>query len=133
MGDVLVVSRDARFQQSCRESLLAEGFTPHVCDQEVQVREFVDTHQQLDLVIVNSPGPSHECHQLLDYLNQHRPRISVIISCDYFSYWDDFFTWLADACVVNSGDLTELIEKSRQLAQSTKQRLSGEDFSVDWA
>jgi hypothetical protein len=34
---------------------------------------------------------------------------------------------------VNSGDLTELIEKSRQLVQSTQKKINGENFSVDWA
>lgn len=133
MGQVLVVSRDARFQERCSASLLAEGFTPHICEREAEVREFLSRNERVDLVIVNSPGQSAECHQLLDYLNQHRPRISVIISCDYFSYWDDFFTWLADACVTSSGDLTELIEKTRQLAPAQRPKRNGEDFAVDWA
>jgi CheY-like chemotaxis protein len=48
-------------------------------------------------------------------LDQH-PQLPVILNTAYSCYKDDFLSWGADAYLVKSADLTELLDKIRTLA-----------------
>ncbi len=132
MSHVLVLSRDHRFREHCSESLRAEGFVPHVVESEIDARSYLEDKGAVDLVILNTAANAKECRTLLDLLVKLKPRVSVILSCDYFGFWNDFSTWLADACVINTDDLRELIEKARQLTTATRDG-ADKDYAVDWA
>lgn len=46
--------------------------------------------------------------ELLREIKAGRPHLPVVLSTAYARYQDDFSSWLADAYVVKSSDLTEL-------------------------
>jgi len=58
-----------------------------------------------------------------DQAIEHDKSLSVIINTAYSSYRDSYQTWAADAFLVKSSDVTELIRTAREL--------TGFDYRLD--
>lgn len=139
MHSVLILSNDNRFRSECAEVLREDGFNSYAVDSEDGVHDFLQgRYGTVDLVIVNATK-SNESRNLLDYLAKLKPHVSVLLSCDYFGYWNDFYTWLADRCVVTPSDrsgLKELREAVKQIVSVSGHQEESTDtgrFAVDWS
>jgi len=110
MNTILVYSDDALFGRACAHELKLEGYAPHVVSTEKGVVDFLKKRSSVDLVILNEGVEKAGTHHMLEVLRSIKPKVSVIMTADYFNYWNDFSTWLADACLLNTPDLSELKE-----------------------
>ena len=136
MLSVLILSHDDAFRMECAEALKEDGFNSYSVSSEDGVANFLEKQGLVDLVIVNSERPNDETHRVLDYLAQIKPRISVLLSCDSFDYWNDFFTWLADSCVVTPADFHGLSKTVKALVAGRgliERKPEEGGFAVDWS
>jgi DNA-binding response OmpR family regulator len=136
MSTILVYSDDTRFGKTCANELKSEGYLPYVFTTEEGVVDFFKQRSVVDLVILNEGAEKPTSHHLLEVLREMRPKVSVIMTSEYFNFWNDFSTWLADACLVNTPDLAELKETVKTFLSQppgSQERLSSGTYSVDWA
>ena len=135
MLSVLVLSHDDGFRLECAEALRQDGYRPFLVTSESGVTELFEGSGKIDAVIVNANEPNEETHRVLDYLAQFRPRVSVLLTCDYFNYWNDFVTWLADGCLVTPSDKRGLSTTIGELIAgraSRMQKPEADGFAVEW-
>jgi DNA-binding response OmpR family regulator len=59
-------------------------------------------------------------------LSKHK-EIPIIIYTAYSSYKDNFMSWMADAYIIKSSDLTELKNKIEEVITNKRQRLQSEN------
>ena len=136
MSTILVYSDDTRFGRACANELKSEGYLPYVVTTEEGVVDFFKQRSAVDLVILNEGAEKPGSHHLLEVLRELRPQVSVIMTSEYFNFWNDFSTWLADACLVNTPDLVELKETVKTFLShpaGSQERVGSAKHSVDWA
>jgi DNA-binding response OmpR family regulator len=136
MSTILVYSDDTRFGRACASELKSEGYLPYVVTTEEGIVDFFKQSSAVDLVILNEGAEKPGSHHLLEVLRELKPQISVIMTSEYFNFWNDFSTWLADACLVNTPDLTELKETVKTFLShptGSPERVGSAKYSVDWA
>ncbi len=73
-----------------------------------------------DLVILDIAMPGMDGIELLNQIFACDKTIPVVLNTAYPNHKDNFMTWSANAYVVKSGDLSELIEKVRELLSEAK-------------
>jgi len=136
MSTILVFSDDTRFGKTCARELRSEGYVPYVVSSEEGVVDFFKHRSAVDLVVLKEGAEKPGCHHALEVLRGLRPQVSVIMTSEYFNFWNDFSTWLADACLVASPDLTELKETIKVFLSHHDQPpepIAEGNYSVDWA
>ncbi len=136
MSTILVYSDDTRFGKKCASELKSEGYVPYVVSSEEGVVDFLNNRSAVDLVILNEVGEKPGAHHLLEILRSLKPQMSVIMTSETFDFWNDFSTWLADACLVSTPDLAELKETVKTLLSShivSRDQTGAAQYSVDWA
>ncbi len=136
MLSVLILSHDDAFRYECAEALKSDGFDSHSVASEDGVSKYLADSGKIDLVIVNAERPNDEIHRVLDYVSQIKPHISVLLTCDSFNYWDDFFIWLADKCLVTPTDVRGLNQAVAELLQcksGSGPRTESSGFAVEWS
>ena len=136
MSTILVFSDDTRFGKTCARELRSEGYVPYVVSSEEGVVDFFKHRSAVDLVVLKEGAEKPGCHHALEVLRGLRPQVSVIMTSEYFNFWNDFSTWLADACLVNTPDLAELKETVKTFLShpaGSQERVASAKYSVDWA
>lgn len=71
--------------------------------------------ESFDAVILDVQLKGESGLQLLQEIVKERSTLPVILCTAFSCYKDDFSSWLADAYVVKSSDLTELKEEIRRV------------------
>jgi DNA-binding response OmpR family regulator len=75
----------------------------------------IDNEKYPDLVILDIKMEDKDGLEVLDELRGKHKGLPVILNSAYSTYKNDFTSWLADAYLVKSPDLSELKEKVREL------------------
>ena len=117
MARILVVDdeRDIRLLYSAE--LTEEGYQVETAGTGAEAAELLKQHH-FDLVVLDIQMKGESGLQLLQKIVKEKESLPVILSTAFNCYKDDFSSWLADAYVVKSSDLTELkAEISRILAK----------------
>ncbi len=73
----------------------------------------------VDVVVLDIAMPGMDGVEALGKILSHDKQLPVILNTAYSSYKDDFMTWAAEAYVVKSSDLTELLT---EVAKALKSR-----------
>ncbi len=73
--------------------------------------------EPVDLVILDIRMKEMSGLEALQHIVKEKKNLPVILCSAYSSYQDDFSSWLADAYVIKSSDLTELKEEVRRLLE----------------
>jgi DNA-binding response OmpR family regulator len=114
MARILVVEDEPNLRDLYRLELEEMGHHVAVCADGEQAiaaaREGV-----FDLVILDIKIPKREGTEVLHEIKKRNREIPVILNSAYSTYKSDFSTWMADAYVVKSADLTELKDKVKEL------------------
>jgi DNA-binding response OmpR family regulator len=76
---------------------------------------------EIDLIVLDVRLPGMDGIDLLYRLRGQERKVPIIINTAYSSYANNYLTWAADAFVVKSADLTELVDKVRQLTRSSRE------------
>jgi len=114
MKTILVVDDDENDRVICERELRNEGYVARSVSSGPEALQFMDNNPQPDLIILDIKMSPLDGMQVLKQLRAKNVFIPVILYSDYASYREDFNTWLAEAYLVKSSDLTELKEKVKE-------------------
>ena len=114
MPKILVVDDEPGLRLLYSAELADEGYqvvTAENCSEAAAAL----TSQQIDLVVLDIQIKKESGLEMLQQIVKDRSGIPVILCSAYNCYKDDFASWLADAYVVKSSDLSELKSEIRRL------------------
>jgi CheY-like chemotaxis protein len=69
-----------------------------------------------DLVVLDIRMPGMDGVELMQRILEHNKELPIIINTAYSSYRDNYLTWAADAYIVKSSDVSDLVKKAKELA-----------------
>lgn len=106
---ILIIEDDENQRLLYREELEELGYKViEAADAEEGLR-LVEEERPI-LVILDICMPGMDGLEALTRIHNINPALPVIINTAYSNYQDQFISWLADAYVVKSADLDELLE-----------------------
>ena len=111
---VLVVEDDTNQRELYIEELKCEGYNVLSAANGRDALGVARDHD-LDLIVMDINMPGMDGLDTLNHLLEINRQIPVIINTAYPSYQESFTAWSADAYVVKSGDLSELMGKVKEL------------------
>jgi DNA-binding response OmpR family regulator len=111
---ILVVDDEANLCKLYEKELEQAGYKVMVANDGQTAVELVE-RDGIDLVVLDIRMEGQDGIETLRQLMQQRRSLPVILNTAYSTYKMDFNTWLADAYVVKSADLTELKNKIQEL------------------
>ena len=114
MKRILLVEDEKSLSLLYEEELTKEGYAVKVVHDAESALEILD-RQAFDLIITDIRMPGKDGVELITEILGCRRDIPIIINTAYQSYKDDFMTWAADAYVVKSSSLDELLKTIRGL------------------
>jgi CheY-like chemotaxis protein len=79
--------------------------------------------QTPDIIIMDIGMPKMDGLETIGRIISQHKGIPIIIYTAYSSYKDNFMSWLADAYIIKSSDLTELKNKIKEVITNKSQRL----------
>ena len=71
--------------------------------------------QPLDLIIMDINLPKMNGIEAMGMILSKYKNIPIIINTAYSSYKDNFMSWIADAYIIKSSDLSELKDKIKEM------------------
>jgi len=66
--------------------------------------------QPVDCIVMDIRMPGEDGLDAVSEIRRKRQQVPIVLNTAYSSYKNDFHTWLADAYVVKSPDVSELLE-----------------------
>ncbi|MDW7760958.1 MAG: response regulator [Acidobacteriota bacterium] len=114
MKRILLVDDEKSLGLLYEEELTKEGYAVKVVHDAESALKILD-RQAFDLIITDIRMPGKDGVELITEILGRRRDIPIIINTAYQSYRDDFMTWAADAYVVKSSSLDELLKTIRDL------------------
>jgi len=111
---ILVVDDEANLCKLYEKELENAGYRVIVANDGQKAVELVERNG-IDLVVLDIRMEGQDGIETLRQLMQQRRSLPVILNTAYSTYKMDFNTWLADAYVIKSSDLTELKDKIQEL------------------
>ena len=115
MKNILIVDDEEGIRGLYESELQAEGFTTHSVTSGEEALQYIDENQRVDLVILDIKMENMNGLEVLEELRAKTGGIAVILNSAYSTYKNNFTSWLADAYLVKSSDLTELKDKVKEL------------------
>lgn len=107
MKNVLVVEDEDSLRLLYQQELTDAGFNTITVDSGEDAINKVDS-SDIDLVVLDIRLGGMNGLEALEGMLAKRRNLKVIINTAYTSYKDDFSSWLADAYLIKSSDLSEL-------------------------
>ena len=105
--NILVVEDEENLRYMYEQELTKEGYIITVAGDGKEALSKIDQFVP-DLVILDIRMPNMDGLEALGNIVQRHKKIPVIINTAHAYYQDNFTSWLADAYVTKSPDLTEL-------------------------
>ena len=119
MAKILIVDDEPGLRLLYSDELADEGYevvTAANCSEAATLLEKCD----IDLVVLDIQIKQESGLEMLQKIVKEQKELPVILCSAYNCYKDDFSSWLADAYIVKSSDLSELKQEiSRQLMRRT--------------
>ncbi len=114
MARILVVDDEDDLRLLYADELEDEGYEVHTAGTGVDARKLLE-QTDFDLVILDIQMKGESGLDLLKDIARDNKGLPVILSTAFGMYKDDFSSWLADAYVVKSSDLSELKDQVRRV------------------
>ncbi len=114
MNTILLVEDDKNQRLLYEQELALEGYEIVTADDGKEALEKV-LERQPNLIIMDINMPKMEGIEAMGRIVSKHKNIPIIIYTAYSSYKDNFMSWLADAYIIKSSDLTELKNKIKEL------------------
>ena len=116
MRTVLVVDDEENFVRLYEMVLEAEGYEIRSADSGEAAVESIQAEMP-DLVVLDIKMAGMDGLETLNEIKRINRDLPVILSTAYSTYKSNFTTWLADAYVVKSPDMTELKHTVKELLE----------------
>ena len=117
----MVVDDDEGIRCLYEQVLTDEGYNVILASDGLEAVEIFKDIKP-DIVVLDIRMPGMDGIELLGKVLDMDRKLPVIINCAYSMYKNNFLTWMADAYVIKSSDLTELKLKIRELLEAKKQK-----------
>jgi len=114
MRSVLIVDDEPALRLLYEAELRRAGFYTMLAADARQCLEYVATMDP-DLVILDIRLPGMDGVEVLQRIRESNPQIPIILNTAYTGYQNNYLTWVADAHLIKSSDLTELLETVERL------------------
>ena len=116
---VLFVEDEEGLLELYEKAFTREGCLVEVAKDVGAAREILAS-SEVDCVVLDIRLPDASGLVLLREIKAKNARTPVVLSTAFARYQDDFSSWLADAYVVKSSDLTELKQTVRRCLESAR-------------
>jgi DNA-binding response OmpR family regulator len=116
MARLLVVDDERDIRYLYAAELKDEGYQVDTAASGADAAELLQQHQY-DLIVLDIQMKGESGLQLLQKIVREKTDLPVILCTAFSCYKDDFSSWLADAYVVKSSDLTELKGEVRRILE----------------
>jgi len=113
---LLVVDDEESIRLLYDQELTDEGYQVLLASSGEEALEILEK-EPVDLVILDIRMKEMSGLEALQHIVKDKKNLPVILCSAYSSYQDDFSSWLADAYVIKSADLTELKEEVKRLLE----------------
>jgi CheY-like chemotaxis protein len=114
MTTILLVEDDKNERLLYEQELRLEGYEIVTAADGKEALEKVQEWQP-NLIIMDINMPKMEGIEAMGRIVSKHKNIPIIIYTAYSSYKDNFMSWLADAYIIKSSNLTELKNKIKEL------------------
>ncbi len=114
MTRVLVVDDEKNIRKLYESELRREGYEVLTAESGEEALEVID-REPLDLVVLDIRLEGMDGIDCLRTIMEKRRDLPVVLNSAYSTYKQDFASWMADAYVVKSSDLTELKDKIKEV------------------
>ncbi len=111
---IMIVDDEEAIRLLYKEEFEDEGYEVAAFSSGQEALEAFEKEKP-DLVILDIAMPGMSGLDVLGKIKEMSPETPVIMSTAYSHYKQDFYTWVADAYIVKSPDLTQLKEKVKEL------------------
>lgn len=116
MKSILIVDRDKQLRSLYEMGLGNEGYRTYSATSAGSALQFLKKNDSgIDLIIMDIGVLSAGGMELLEMMIREHKDMNVILSSDFPSNRRNSMTWLADAFIVKSPDLSELKQTVMQL------------------
>jgi DNA-binding response OmpR family regulator len=115
MKKILIVDDEEEIRSLYQSELEIEGYHAYSVASGDEAVEFIDKNSNLDLVILDIKMNEMDGLEVLENIRTRANKVPVILNSAYSTYKSNFTSWLADAYLVKSSDLSELKDKVREL------------------
>jgi len=116
MTKVLVVDDEKNIRRLYESELKREGYEVETAESAEEALERIEDGPP-DLVVLDIRLEGMDGIDCLRTIMERRRDLPVILNSAYSTYKQDFASWMADAYVVKSADLTELKAKIREVLE----------------
>ncbi|MBU6391168.1 MAG: response regulator [Planctomycetota bacterium] len=116
---ILVVEDNNNQLLLYKQELSLEGYNIITAKDYCEALKKVKEHSP-DMVITDIILPKMDGIELMDRIMSERKKIPIIINTAYSCYKDNFMTWVADAYIIKSSDLSELKNKIKEFLGKTE-------------
>jgi DNA-binding NtrC family response regulator len=114
MTKLLVVDDERNIRRLYESELKREGYDVETAESAEDALELIEKSPP-DLVVLDIRLEGMDGIDCLRTIMEKRRDLPVILNSAYSTYKQDFASWMADAYVVKSADLTELKQKVREV------------------
>jgi len=111
---ILLIEDEENQRILYREELTRNGYDVLVAGNGNEGLAVLES-EQVDCVVLDIRMPSMDGLETLGTMLGRRKDLPVIIYTAYSHYKNDFMSWAANAYLVKHSDMTELVEKIREL------------------
>ena len=115
MRRILVVDDESAIRKLYHKEFLEDGYDVILAKSGQEALDKIENDRNIDLVILDIKMEGMDGLEVLNELRVKTKEIPVILNSAYSTYKSDFTSWLADAYLGKSYDLTELKEKVQEL------------------
>jgi DNA-binding response OmpR family regulator len=112
---ILIVDDEEDIRQLYESELSSEGFRTHSVSSGEEALQFVAGNPDIDLVILDIKMAQMDGLKVLEELRAKKTTMPVILNSAYSTYKSNFNSWLADAYLVKSANLSELKNQVKEL------------------
>ncbi len=116
MTKLLVVDDEKNIRRLYESELKREGYEVSTAESAEDALELIEDDTP-DLVVLDIRLEGMDGIDCLRTIMERRRDLPVILNSAYSTYKQDFASWMADAYVVKSADLTELKAKIREVLE----------------
>jgi len=129
MSRILLVENEENQRLFYEQELIEEGY---VVLWARNGKEALKRLEELpcDLVVLDIVMPEMDGIEVLPKIGSRYKKMPVILHTAYAHYQNDFMTWLADAYVVKSSDLSVLKQTVKELLTKRGEHVDGQGLSV---
>jgi len=115
MKNILIVDDEEGIRGLYELEFQSEGFNTHAVSSGRDAVNYIEQKKPVDLVILDIKMEDMSGLDVLEELRSKSTGVPIILNSAYSTYKNNFTSWLADAYLVKSPDLTELKDKVKEL------------------